>query len=74
LLSSRLGWDAGEETARAYLRKAPGLLLNTRMFLEASMGGIVSLLGDAAAAKKVVYRTPDVLLVKPRFQVRLTCA
>ena len=36
------------------------------------MGGIVSLLGDVAAAKKVVYRTPDVLLVKPRKQVRLT--
>lgn len=45
---------AGEETARAYLRKAPGLLIERGEFLQTSMASIVALLGgDVLAAKKV---------------------
>lgn len=55
---------AGEETARAYLRKAPALLTESGEFLQRGMASIVALLdGDVNAAKKVrephtVQRSP----------------
>jgi hypothetical protein len=45
---------AGEETARAYLRKAPALFLERGGCLQTAMASMVALLdGDVLAAKKV---------------------